>query len=133
MLRLVRVGQRLPSVVLAAAVVLATSGCGSHVRSRFAVSPSAPPSAAVQSPGGVSVVLLHCGMTPVTVEGRRWKAPPQHVDDDPELPLDATNQPDDWVGHGTVVVADDRMTYSDQGGEVVEFVPDDGRPPPGCA
>jgi hypothetical protein len=37
------------------------------------------------------------------------------------------------VGRGTVVIADDRMTYTDQGGEVVDFVPDDGIPPPLCA
>ena len=78
-------------------------------------------------------MLLHCGMRPVTVAGRVWEAPPQHVDGDPQLPLDATNRPDDWVGHGTVEVTNDRMTYTDHGGEVVEFVPDDGSPPPGCA
>lgn len=84
-------------------------------------------------PGSISVVLLHCGMKPVTVEGRVWTAPPQTVDDDPRLPLDATNTPKDWTGRGTVVVDGDRMTYTDEGGEVVEFVPDDGAPPPVCA
>ena len=78
-------------------------------------------------------MLLHCGMQPVTAEGRVWKAPPQAVDGDPELTLDATNRPDDWVGRGTVIVADDHMTYTDRGGEVVDFVPEDGSPPPGCA
>jgi hypothetical protein len=84
--------------------------------------------AACSNPETISVVLLHCGMKPVTVEGRLWEAPPQTVDDDSMLPLDAGNRPDDWVGQGTVVVTDDRMTYTDQGGEVVEFVPDDGIP-----
>ena len=109
------------------------SACGSQAGGSLAVAPSATASAAVQSPGVVSVVLLHCGMRPVTVEGRVWKAPPQAVDGDLDLPLDATNRPDDWVGHGTVAVTSDRMTYTDQGGEVVEFVPDDGGPPAGCA
>jgi hypothetical protein len=72
-------------------------------------------------------------MEPVTVEGRLWEAPPQTVDGDPMLPLDATNRPKDWTGRGTAVVDGDRMTYTDQGGEVVAFVPDDGVPPPGCA
>ena len=79
------------------------------------------------------MVLLHCGMTPVTVEGRVWEAAPQAVNGDPMLPLDATNRPDDWRGYGTAVVTGDRMTYTDQGGEVVEFVPDDGKPPGPCA
>jgi hypothetical protein len=79
------------------------------------------------------VVLLHCGMEPVTLEGRVWKAPPQTVDGDALLPLDATNRPKDWVGRGTVAVDGDRMTYTDQGGEIVEFIPDDGAPPPPCA
>jgi len=87
---------------------------------------------ACSNPGTISVVLLHCGMKPVTVEGRLWEAPPQTVDDDSELPLDATNRPDDWTGAGTVVIAGDRMTYTDQGGEVVEFIPDDGNPPGPC-
>ncbi len=88
--------------------------------------------AACSNPGAISVVLLHCGMKPVTVEGRLWEAPPQTVDGDPMLPLDATNRPDDWVGQGTVVVTGDRMTYTDEGGEVVEFITDDGSPPPNC-
>jgi len=100
-------------VVLFVAALVATSACGSEERS-------------------ISVVLLHCGLEPVTVEGRLWEAPPQTVDGDSKLPLDATNRPDDWTGTGTVVVAGDRMTYTDEGGEVVEFVPDDGVPPDGC-
>ena len=71
-------------------------------------------------------------MEKVTVEGRVWEAPPQTVDGDPMLPLDATNRPKDWTGHGTVVIADDTMTYTDQGGEVVDFIPDDGKPLPIC-
>jgi hypothetical protein len=134
MLRLMFVAQRLPCIVLALAVAAATSACGSQVRSGLAVAPSASPSAAALPPGTVPVVLLHCGMQPVTAAGRVWVAPPQAVDGDPELPLDATNRPDDWVGYGTVAVVNDRMTYTDAGGEVVEFVPEDhSSPPPGCA
>ena len=82
----------------------------------------------------VEVSLWHCGVDPVTVDGRLWEAAtPQSVDSSPDLPLDGTNTPDDWVGRGTVVVTGDRMTYTDQGGEVIDFVPDDGIAPPPCA
>jgi hypothetical protein len=72
-------------------------------------------------------------MKPVTVEGRLWEAPPQTVDGHPMLPLDATNTPDDWIGRGTALVRGERMTCTDQGGEVVDFIPDDGKPPGPCA
>jgi hypothetical protein len=123
--------RRLECFVFVTAVVVATSACGSQVGASLGA--ASTPSAASPPPGAISVVLLHCGMKPVTVEGRVWEAPPQAVDGDPELPLDATNRPDDWVGQGAVVVVDDRMTYTDEGGEIAEFVPDDGSPPPGCA
>ncbi len=81
-------------------------------------------------PNSVEVVLWHCGVEPVTVDGRLWEAVPRMVDG---MGVDATNPPEDWVGRGTVVVADGQMTYTDQGGEVIDFVPDDGIPPPVCA
>ncbi len=69
----------------------------------------------------------------MTVEGRLWEAAPSEtVDGDPGLPLDSTNTPDEWVGSGTAVVDDDQMTYTDEGGEVIEFVPDDGVAPQPC-
>ena len=82
----------------------------------------------------ISVELWHCGVEPVTLDGRTWEVPDSEtVDGHPDLPLDATNTPADWVGRGTVVVEGDTMTYTDEGGEVVGFVPDDGRPSPPCA
>jgi hypothetical protein len=91
-------------------------------------------SRAVDESGTVEVSLWHCGVDPVTVAGRLWEAvSPQMVDGSADLPLDGTNRPKDWVGRGTVVVAGDQMTYTDQGGEVVDFVPDDGIAGPPCA
>ncbi|RBY81237.1 hypothetical protein DQ239_01080 [Blastococcus sp. TF02-09] len=82
----------------------------------------------------VEVSLRHCGVDAVTVNGRLWEAvTPQSVDSSPDLPLDGTNTPEDWVGRGTVVIAGDQMTYTDRGGEVIQFVPDDGMAPPPCA
>ncbi|MGY1769855.1 hypothetical protein [Blastococcus sp. SYSU D00813] len=81
-------------------------------------------------PNTVQVSLWHCGVEPVTVDGRLWEAVPQMVDG---MGVDATNPPEDWVGQGTVVITDDRMTYTDEGGKVIDFVPDDGTPPPVCA
>jgi hypothetical protein len=82
----------------------------------------------------VSVALWHCGVESVTLEGRVWEVPDtETVDGHPDLPLDSTNTPTDWVGRGTAAVAEDEMTYTDEGGEVVRFVPDDGRPPGPCA
>ncbi|MGY1739116.1 MULTISPECIES: hypothetical protein [unclassified Blastococcus] len=71
----------------------------------------------------VEVSLWHCGVEPVTVDGRLWEAVPEMVDG---MGVDATNPPEDWVGRGTVVITDDQMTYTDQGGKVIDFVPDDG-------
>lgn len=82
----------------------------------------------------VEVSLWHCGVEPVTVDRRLWEAAtPQMVDGTTDLPLDGTNTPEEWVGRGTVVVAGDRMTYTDEDGEVIDFVPDDGIAPPPCA
>ena len=82
----------------------------------------------------LSVTLWHCGVEPVTADGRLWEVPrTERVDGFPDLPLDATNTPSDWVGSGMAVVRDDQMIYTDEGGEVVEFTPDDGQPPGPCA
>jgi hypothetical protein len=82
----------------------------------------------------VSVTLWHCGVEPVTADGRLWEVPrTEHVDGSPDLPLDATNTPSDWVGSGSAVIQGEEMIYTDEGGEIVEFVPDDGLPPDPCA
>ena len=132
MLRLVIMRPRPRHLVSSALLAVVTASCGSQVSDGLSTEPSGTPSASGAPPGTVAVVLLHCGMQPVTVESR-IAAPASSGDGDPDLPLDATNTPDDWVGRGTVVVSGDRMTYTDEGGEVVEFVPDDGVPSPPCA
>jgi hypothetical protein len=94
------------------------------------------PGSTVEPAGAVelTVTLWHCGVEPVTVADRSWEVPVgESVDGHPDLPLDATNTPTDWVGSGTAVVAEDEMTYTDDGGEVVTFVPGDGEPPGPCA
>lgn len=119
--------------LIVAAAVVASSGCGVRAGGDVLAVTSSRASP-TGSPGvPIAVVLLHCGLQPVTVAGRVWEAPPQAVDGDPMLPLDATNQPRDWVGRGTAAVAGDAMTYTDEGGEVVDFVPDDGGPAAPCA
>ena len=82
----------------------------------------------------LSVTLWHCGVEPVTADGRLWEPlATESVDGFPDLPLDSTNTPPGWVGSGTAVVQGDEMIYTDEGGEVVEFAPDDGQPPGPCA
>ena len=111
--------------------VVATSACSSDTHGSRTVASSPSPSDSSET---ISVVLLHCGVKPVTVRGQVWDAPPQRLDRDAELPLDATTRPKGWVGKGTYVINDSRMTYTDQGGEVVEFLPDGAVPTPGvCA
>lgn len=111
--------------------VITTSACGTAAERSRTAAPSSSPSATSET---LSVVLLHCGVKPVTVGGEVWEAPPQPVDRDPQLSLDATNRPKGWVGQGTYVINDKRMTYTDESGEVVEFLPDDAVPTPkACA
>jgi hypothetical protein len=128
--------------VLLLTVLLVAVGCGADDDETLAAEAPLDTSASVEAPSveqpedgiALSVTLLHCGVEPVTVDGRDWEVPgTETVDGHPDLPLDSTNTPADWVGSGTAVVRDDAMTYTDEGGEVVGFVPDDGRPPGPCA
>ena len=77
--------------------------------------------------GSVKVELYHCGFEPLAYRGKIWEvAPPE--------PFDATNAPASWKGTGTVTtVTETRLLYRDESGVEVEFVPDDGVPPPPCA
>lgn len=113
-----------------------TSGSGqSSMRdTSVPVEPSMPAADSDSEGIRISVALWHCGVERVSVDGRLWEVPVgEAVDSAPDLPLDATNTPADWVGRGNAVVSEDELTYSDDGGEVVRFVPDDGRPPGPCA
>ena len=62
----------------------------------------------------VTLRLFHCGIELVTVDGRDWEAVGPHPD--------LTNAPDTWTGEGTALVQGDKMLYTDQSGQVVEFV-----------
>jgi hypothetical protein len=122
--------------------LLVAVGCGTENEQSLPVDEPQDTSRTTESPAAdhpddgiaLSVTLWHCGVEPVTVEDRLWEVPDtETVDGDPDSPLDATNTPAGWVGSGTAVVRGDAMTYTDEGGEVVEFVPDDGQPPGPCA
>lgn len=123
-------------------ILLLAAGCSADREEPSAVEDLQRTSSTTESPPtddrddriAVSVTLWHCGVEPVTADGRLWEVPStEHVDGFPDLPLDATNTPSDWVGSGSAVVQGDEMTYTDDGGEVVEFAPDDGHPPGPCA
>jgi hypothetical protein len=87
-----------------------------------------PPTTAEAQPAGaeVDIVLWHCGIEPVEVDGQRWVADPP--------PFDETNAPPELTRHGTVAVAPDggSATYTDDSGITVDLVPvaDDWAPPP---
>jgi hypothetical protein len=74
----------------------------------------------------VEIVLWHCGIEPVEVDGRRWVAEPP--------PFDETNAPPELAGRGTLAVAPGggSATYTDASGITVEMVPvgEDWQPPP---
>lgn len=123
-------------------ILLLAAGCSADREEPSAVEELLRTSSTTESPTthdrngsiAVSVTLWHCGVEPVTADGRLWEAPgTEHVDGFPDLPLDATNTPSGWVGSGRAAVRGDEMTYTDDGGEVVEFAPDDGQPPGPCA
>ncbi|MBF9133671.1 hypothetical protein I0C86_32760 [Plantactinospora sp. S1510] len=74
----------------------------------------------------VTVGLYHCGVDPLVLDGRTWEVP--------KPPFDATNKPDTWTGRGTAIeVPPENLTYTDESGTVLHFLPDDGIPPPVCA
>lgn len=110
--------------------VLLLTGCGSNEipQSGGVRSTPSPSSPAIET----AASLWHCGVLPVTVAGRLLEAvPAQTVDGNAGAPLDSTNTPTDWVGHGTAVVSSERLVYTDKGGETISFVPDDGIEPMG--
>ena len=101
-------------------VLLLAVGCGADDEQPLAAEAPQDTSSTTESPAAdhpddgiaLSVTLWHCGIEPVTVDGRQWEVPDtETVDGHPDLPLDATNTPSDWVGSGTAVVRGDAMTY----------------------
>ena len=122
-------------------VLLLAVGCGADREEPLAAEEPQGTSSTIESRTpddrndsiALSVTLWHCGVEQVTADGRLWEVPrAESVDGFPDLPLDATNTPSDWVGSGIAVVQGDEMIYTDEGGEVVEFAPDDGQPPGPC-
>lgn len=77
--------------------------------------------AAEPPPGTAEVALWHCGIEPITYEGRTWEVP------DGEEPFDGTNAPASFAGRGEVErVGPDELRYTDESGMELRFVPDDG-------
>jgi hypothetical protein len=73
----------------------------------------------------VEVRLWHCGIDTITVDDRRWEVP-NH-----EEPFDGTSAPESFAGRGTIErVAPDELSYVDDSGLRLRFVPDDGVEPP---
>ena len=83
--------------------------------------------AAVVPVDRVRVTLWHCGIDALGYEGRVWEVPTG------EEPFDATNAPETFAQEGAIErVGPDELRYTDDGGVVLRFVPDDGTDPP-CA
>jgi hypothetical protein len=74
----------------------------------------------------VEIVLWHCGIEPVELDGQRWVAQPP--------PFDETTAPPELARRGTLAVAPGggSATYTDASGVTVEMVPvgEDWQPPP---
>jgi hypothetical protein len=106
---------------LLAAVAL--SGCGGTASS--APKSAAPTATATPRQTTVTVSLYHCGINPLHYDGQTWKVP--------IAPFDETIYPAGWKGTGTVVkVTPTQVSYRDDSGVAVVFVPDDGTPAPLC-
>ena len=73
----------------------------------------------------VEVALWHCGIDTLEFDGQEWEVP------NDQEPFDGTNVPEWFVGRGTVVRSPDgtRLTYTDESGLTLSFVPDDGVEP----
>lgn len=65
----------------------------------------------------MTVSLYHCGLDPLTFDGRVWDAGPATL-------FDQTNVPQEWVGSGTVTrTTPSELVYLDDSGIEVRFVP----------
>ena len=104
-------------VVLFALSALLLASCDDATESPALGDNANKPSTSVQRTSDevpVTLRLFHCGIELVTVDGRDWEAVGPHPD--------LTNAPDTWIGEGTALVQGDKMIYTDQSGQIVEFV-----------
>lgn len=75
---------------------------------------------------GPEVLLHHCGVRPVTFDGREWEVT--------KVPFDATNAPSTFSGEGTYTMSEATLVFADRAGARLVFTPDDGKPNgPPCA
>jgi hypothetical protein len=117
------------SLLAGALVAVALSACGSVAstapRTASQSATALPAATASPSPRSVTVTLYHCGIDPLKYNGQTWEVP--------NPPFDATNRPQTWRGTGKVIaLTTEHLRFRDDSGIVVEFVPDDGKPPPIC-
>lgn len=102
-----------------AAVFLALVGC--------TTSDPVPPTPSTTPAVEMSVTLFHCGLRPITYQGKVWE--------DPSFPeaFNDMSAPSNWRGRGTVTeVNATRLLYRDESGVEVTFVPDADVPDRGC-
>jgi hypothetical protein len=75
----------------------------------------------------VTLELQHCGVTPLIIDGRTWELP------QPVPVSSASTLPPDFSGAGTVTVESaDRLTYVDDRGFELVFLPEEAVPPVLC-
>ena len=99
-------------LLLSLVALVACAACADSPRDSDAL-PAAP---------GQQVVLYHCGVQPVTYEGRSWEVE--------EPPFDPTNAPDSFSDFGEFERKGDTLTFDDREGARLDFVINDGTPNP---
>lgn len=104
----------------AAAVLVAVVGCAGP--------DDPPPVPPTPQAVEMSVTLYHCGLDPISYQGRTWEAGPATL-------FDNTNKPAEWQGHGTITeISPTRLLYRDDSDIEVTYLPDAEVPPKGtCA
>jgi hypothetical protein len=118
--------------VLAYAALTACASTGGTLATEATPAPSAGSASAVPGPSaelevqpGQQVVLYHCGVLPVTYDGRQWEV---------ENPLfDATNAPDTFSGFGEFTLEGETLHFADRDGATIDFTVDNHSSPGICA
>ncbi len=94
--------------------------CLSSVRGA-ALTPYVPPGGELPRKPGQQVVPDHCGIQPVTYDGRLWEVK--------RAPFDMGNAPDTFSGFGEFRVEGDLLQFVDREGAMLTFTLDDGIQP----